>query len=140
MYECCACTCTSYVPGTRRGRRGHVTLSSCRSLDFFRSSSALFPLGQKVCQGIRRTPAVWRETYLPLAQPGLYSNSTLTQCLGRILRKPIKSSFYVKLRTQISEISMSPSFKTIDTGTFSYKLLRETTDLSLKEALFSLCC
>lgn len=36
---------------------------------------------------------------------------------------------------------MSPTFKTIDTGTFSYKLLRETADLSLKgEALLSLRC
>lgn len=130
-----------HVPGTRRRQRGHVTLSSCRSLDFFPSSSALFPLGLKVCQGIRSTPAVRGETYLPLAQPGLYSNSTLTRCLGRTLRKPTKSSFYVKLKTQISEISMSPSFKTTDTGTFSYKLVRETANLSLEgEALLSLRC
>lgn len=142
MYECCACTytsCTSYVPGTRRGQRGHVTLSSCRSLDFFPSSSALFPLGLKVCQGIRGTPAVWGEPiFLWLSQDSI--QTPLLRCLERTLRKPIKS-FYVKLKTQISEISMSPSFKTTDTGTFSYKPVRETADLGLEgEALLSLRC
>lgn len=40
----------------------------------------------------------------------LYSNSTFTQYLGRILKKPIKS-FYVKLRTQFLKYQCHYLFK-----------------------------